>query len=277
MPPRALLHVVRGALVGFSPYERSAAFAKLGMNRSGNASRPRNQVAIAVSYAAVVAKPRPPVAAGVRGEPPRRAQLLEDLGVALRRADRRDVGEVLRGRAEHRRPADVDHLDRVRLGDAVARGDLREGVEADADEVDRLDPVVVERRRGRRGGRGAPGSPRGSAGGASSRGRRASPGSRSAPPPASRGSRSPRDARRCRRRRGRRRAPGVPARTRPARTCPRPTGGRGGSLDQAADGLGRRRCSTAWTRARSVSTVSPSCTGTGSATITAPVSMPSST
>jgi hypothetical protein len=40
---------------------------------------------------------------------------------------------------------------------------------------------------------------------------------------------------------------------------------------------GRSRCSTACTRARSVSTVSPSSTGTLSVTITGPVSMPSST
>ena len=40
---------------------------------------------------------------------------------------------------------------------------------------------------------------------------------------------------------------------------------------------GRSRCSTAWTRTRSVSTVSPSWTGTGSLKITEPVSMPSST
>ena len=41
--------------------------------------------------------------------------------------------------------------------------------------------------------------------------------------------------------------------------------------------LGSSRCSTAWTRARRLSTVSSSRTGTGSATITAPVSTPSST
>ena len=41
--------------------------------------------------------------------------------------------------------------------------------------------------------------------------------------------------------------------------------------------FGSSLCSTAWTRARSDSTVSSSRTGTGSATITAPVSTPSST
>jgi hypothetical protein len=41
--------------------------------------------------------------------------------------------------------------------------------------------------------------------------------------------------------------------------------------------FGSSLCSTAWTRARSDSTVSPSRTGTVSATMTAPVSTPSST
>jgi hypothetical protein len=51
-------------------------------------------------------------------------------------------------------------------------------------------------------------------------------------------------------------------------------------LDQEMSSLivcGSRRCSTACTRARSVSTVSSSSTGTRSATITGPVSTPSST
>jgi hypothetical protein len=55
------------------------------------------------------------------------------------------VGEVLRGRAQHRRPADVDHLDRVFLADRAAGDDVLERVEVDADEVDRLDRVVLER------------------------------------------------------------------------------------------------------------------------------------
>jgi hypothetical protein len=56
--------------------------------------------------------------------------------------------------------------------------------------------------------------------------------------------------------------------------------GQKGPLDQEISSriaLGRSLCSTAWTRARSDSTVSPSRTGTGSATMTAPVSTPSST
>ena len=73
-------------------------------------------------------------------------QLGQDRPVALGPADRRDVREVLRGRAQHRRAADVDHLDGVLLLHAVPRDDLREGIEVDADEVERLDAVLVERR-----------------------------------------------------------------------------------------------------------------------------------
>src|SRR5204863_6786067 len=65
-------------------------------------------------------------------------QLVEDEAVALRPAYRRAVGEVLRGAAQHRRPADVDHLDRLLLGHTPLRGDVREGVEVDADQVERL-------------------------------------------------------------------------------------------------------------------------------------------
>jgi hypothetical protein len=53
-----------------------------------------------------------------------------------------------------------------------------------------------------------------------------------------------------------------------------------GTLDQeisSRTAFGSRRCSTALTRSRSVSTVSSSRTGTGSAAITGPVSTPSST
>jgi hypothetical protein len=53
-----------------------------------------------------------------------------------------------------------------------------------------------------------------------------------------------------------------------------------GTLDQemsSRTALGSRRCSTALTRSRSVSTVSSSRTGTRSAAITGPVSTPSST
>src|SRR5207248_159402 len=57
-----------------------------------------------------------------------------------------DVAEVLRGAAQHRRPADVDHLDRLLLRDAVPGDDVREGIEVDADEIERTDLVLVQRR-----------------------------------------------------------------------------------------------------------------------------------
>ena len=49
---------------------------------------------------------------------------------------------ILRRRTNHRRPADVDVLDRLRKVAAASR-DLREGVEIHADEVDRLDAVSL--------------------------------------------------------------------------------------------------------------------------------------
>ena len=55
------------------------------------------------------------------------------------------MGEVLRRAAQHRRPADVDHLDRLLLADAVLPRDLLERVQVDADEVEQLDPVLGER------------------------------------------------------------------------------------------------------------------------------------
>ena len=73
------------------------------------------------------------------------AELLEDRAVPLRRADRGDVDEVLGGGAQHRRPADVDHLDGVLLADVLLARDGGERVEVDADEVERLDAVLLER------------------------------------------------------------------------------------------------------------------------------------
>ena len=53
--------------------------------------------------------------------------------------------EVLRGCAEQRRSADVDHLDRVLLARVASVRGRREGIEVDADHVERLDLVLVER------------------------------------------------------------------------------------------------------------------------------------
>src|SRR6266404_1225707 len=74
------------------------------------------------------------------------AQLVEDEAVALRPADGSTVGEILRCTAQHRWAADVDHLDGLRFGDALLRGDLLERIEIDADEIEGLDLVLFERR-----------------------------------------------------------------------------------------------------------------------------------
>ncbi len=55
------------------------------------------------------------------------------------------MGEVLRRPAQHRWAADVDHLDRVGLRRSAAARDLLERIEVDADEIERLDPVLLER------------------------------------------------------------------------------------------------------------------------------------
>ena len=65
--------------------------------------------------------------------------------VALRAADRSDVREVLGGAAQHRRPTDIDHLDRFLLPDAEAACDFAEWIEVHADEVEGPDALVFER------------------------------------------------------------------------------------------------------------------------------------
>ena len=52
---------------------------------------------------------------------------------------------VLRRRADHRRPADVDVLDRLVLGHVAARDRALERIEVHADEVDRLDRALAQR------------------------------------------------------------------------------------------------------------------------------------
>ena len=54
------------------------------------------------------------------------------------------MGEVLRRGAQHRRPADVDHLDDLGLGRPGLLRDACEGVQRDADEVDEVDLLLVE-------------------------------------------------------------------------------------------------------------------------------------
>ena len=53
---------------------------------------------------------------------------------------------VLGRGADHRRPADVDVLDYDAGLDVLDRNGLLEGIEVDADEVDRRDRLAFERR-----------------------------------------------------------------------------------------------------------------------------------
>jgi hypothetical protein len=52
---------------------------------------------------------------------------------------------ILRGRADHRRAADVDLLDRLRQAHAGTGNRLLEGIERDDHQVDRGDAVALER------------------------------------------------------------------------------------------------------------------------------------
>ena len=79
----------------------------------------------------------------------RRAFVLGELagdGVVLRRIGHHgDELMVLRGRAQHRRSADIDLLDRLVLLHAFAAHRHFEGIEIHADEVDRWNPVLFHR------------------------------------------------------------------------------------------------------------------------------------
>ena len=191
------------------------------------------------------------------------------------RRDRRDVREVLRRGAQHRRAADVDHLDGLLLAHAVAarrpartdRGSRRRGRTAGS-----RAPRASRRRPRGRGGRG---SRRGSAG--------CSVFTR---PPSISGAAVTSSTRSTSRPSSSMKVGGAAARDElaaelrePARELVEP--GLVVDRDQRAHSSlttsGRSSCSTAWMRARSVSTVSPSCTATRSWTITGPVSTPSST
>ena len=71
--------------------------------------------------------------------------LFDDAAVAARVGDHGHALEVLGGGADHGRPADIDVLDDLFLGDAAAAGDFLEGIEADDHHVDGLDVVLLER------------------------------------------------------------------------------------------------------------------------------------
>src|SRR5581483_7879765 len=199
-------------------------------------------------------------------------QLGEHLLVLLPARDGGDVREVLRRGAEHGGTADVDHLDDLGLAHARPAGDGGERVEADADEVDRLDLVLGEGRRVL--GQVA---------------------AREDPCVDARVERLDAAAEHLRRRRhgldGRdRQLPFGQVRRRPARRDELPAElveAAGERLDprlvvdaqerarqSSFTTLGSRRCSTAWMRSTSVSRGS---TRTSSCTSTGPVSSPSST
>ena len=186
--------------------------------------------------------------------------------------------EVLGGGAQHGRAADVDHLDRVLLRHAVPRHDLREGVEVHADEVERLDAVLVE------GGEVVGVVPAGE-----DRGVDARVESLDAPAEELRDLGQVLDPLDVEALLGEM-VGGAAARD----ELDAEVGEAAGELGEARlverreqraldheissrTAFGSRRCSTAWTRSRNVSTVSSSRTGTRSAAITGPVSTPSST
>ena len=74
------------------------------------------------------------------------AQIAQDLLVAAGVGDDQYAGVVLGGGADHGWSADVDVLDRHLIADVRPGDRLLEGVEVHADEVDRLDAVLLKRR-----------------------------------------------------------------------------------------------------------------------------------
>ena len=79
---------------------------------------------------------------GERAAPPK---LVEHAGVLGRVGHDADARVVLRRGADHRGTTDVDLLDRLVERDPGPRHRRLEGVERDDDEIDRRDPVLVER------------------------------------------------------------------------------------------------------------------------------------
>ena len=75
----------------------------------------------------------------------RGAQLVEHEAVPVGARHGGHEGEVLGGGAQHRRAADVDHLDGLLLADPELGDHRGERVEVGTDEVERLDPLVGER------------------------------------------------------------------------------------------------------------------------------------
>jgi hypothetical protein len=73
------------------------------------------------------------------------AEVAEHLLVPVDRRDHEDETVILGRRPDHRRPADVDVLDRLVERDARLRDGRLERIKIDADEVDRLDPMLGHR------------------------------------------------------------------------------------------------------------------------------------
>jgi hypothetical protein len=80
-----------------------------------------------------------------RAECPAAAELVEDRRVLGRRRDDGDAVVVLGGGPNHRGTAHVDLLDRLGARDALARHRLLERIERDDHEVDRRNPVLLQR------------------------------------------------------------------------------------------------------------------------------------
>ena len=78
---------------------------------------------------------------GLRADEPELAQLGGDLRVVGRIGDGRDPGRIARRGTEQRRPADVDHLDRLVEPDELHADRRGERLDVDDDEVDQPDPL----------------------------------------------------------------------------------------------------------------------------------------
>ncbi len=70
--------------------------------------------------------------------------LIDDLAIASRAGDHGHAFEVLRSRADHGRPADIDVLDDLFLGNSAAPGYFLERVEAHDHHVDGLDALLLQ-------------------------------------------------------------------------------------------------------------------------------------
>ena len=122
--------------------------SNVGVTVRGLAWPPENHAAIADSYAAVVANASAASWRRVSSESSpfsRSSASTPSYWSGVQTGGH--VLVVLRGRPQHRRAADVDHLHSLLLAHAPAPGDLRERVEVHAHELERPDAELVERMR----------------------------------------------------------------------------------------------------------------------------------